>query len=68
MADIPVLCLVPNRGGSMALVFEGRSYKLKRTGKQKKCWRCSKLPYFGIGQKRLQGCSMDRFRSYCRDQ
>ncbi|KRY45910.1 hypothetical protein T03_15361 [Trichinella britovi] len=42
MADIPVLCLVPNRGGSMALVFEGRSYKLKYTGKQKKCWRCSK--------------------------
>ncbi|KRY54613.1 hypothetical protein T03_5876, partial [Trichinella britovi] len=36
------LCLVPNRGGSMALVFEGRSYKLKYTGKQKKCWRCSK--------------------------
>ncbi|KRX40192.1 hypothetical protein T06_8278, partial [Trichinella sp. T6] len=42
MADIPVLCLVPNYGGSMALVFEGRSYKLKYTGKQKKCWRCSK--------------------------
>ncbi|KRX30092.1 hypothetical protein T05_8487, partial [Trichinella murrelli] len=42
MADIPVLCLVPNRGSSMALVFEGRSYKLKYTGKQKKCWRCSK--------------------------
>ncbi|KRY08405.1 hypothetical protein T12_16565 [Trichinella patagoniensis] len=42
MADIPVLCLVPNRGGSMALGFEGRAYKLKHTGKQKKCWRCSK--------------------------
>ncbi|KRZ78550.1 hypothetical protein T10_5792 [Trichinella papuae] len=42
MADIPVLCLVPNCNGSMALVFEGRSYKLKYTGKQKKCWRCSK--------------------------
>ncbi|KRX67457.1 hypothetical protein T09_9204 [Trichinella sp. T9] len=42
MADIPVLCLVPNRGGSMALVFEGRLYKLKQKGKQKKCWRCSK--------------------------
>ncbi|KRX34537.1 hypothetical protein T05_257 [Trichinella murrelli] len=42
IADIPVLCLVPNRGGSMALLFEGRAYKLKRTGKQKKCWRCSK--------------------------
>ncbi|KRX33417.1 hypothetical protein T05_5632, partial [Trichinella murrelli] len=42
MADIPVLCLVPNRGGSMALVFEGRAYKLKQTGKQKKCWRIKK--------------------------
>ncbi|KRY29922.1 hypothetical protein T03_11516, partial [Trichinella britovi] len=42
MADISELCLVPNRGGSMALVFEGRAYKLKQTGKQKKCWRCSK--------------------------
>ncbi|KRX44858.1 hypothetical protein T09_1751, partial [Trichinella sp. T9] len=36
------LCLVPNRGSSMAFVFEGRAYKLKHTGKQKKCWRCSK--------------------------
>ncbi|XP_003366558.1 conserved hypothetical protein [Trichinella spiralis] len=26
----------------MGLAFEGRSYKLKHTGKQKKCWRCSK--------------------------
>ncbi|KRZ84023.1 hypothetical protein T08_9583 [Trichinella sp. T8] len=43
MADIPVLCLVPNRGSSMAFVFEGRAYKLKHTGKQKKCWRCSKV-------------------------
>ncbi|KRY03464.1 hypothetical protein T03_482, partial [Trichinella britovi] len=42
MADISELCLVPNRGGSMAIVFEGRAHKLKQTGKQKKCWRCSK--------------------------
>ncbi|XP_003375683.1 hypothetical protein Tsp_09262, partial [Trichinella spiralis] len=42
MADVPELHLIPNRGGSMALVFEGRAYKLKHTGKQKKCWRCSK--------------------------
>ncbi|KRY34827.1 hypothetical protein T01_464, partial [Trichinella spiralis] len=42
MADVPELHLLPNRGGSMALVFEGRACKLKHTGKQKKCWRCSK--------------------------
>ncbi|KRZ78202.1 hypothetical protein T08_12100, partial [Trichinella sp. T8] len=42
MADISELCLVPNRGGSMALVFEGRAYKLKQTGKQKNYRRCSK--------------------------
>ncbi|KRZ81182.1 hypothetical protein T08_12077 [Trichinella sp. T8] len=50
MADIPVLCLVPNCNGSMALVFEGRSYKLKYTGKQKKCWRCSKAARVQYGQ------------------
>ncbi|KRX38348.1 hypothetical protein T05_10514 [Trichinella murrelli] len=27
-------CLVPNRGGSMALVFEGRLYKLKRANRR----------------------------------
>ncbi|KRY96362.1 hypothetical protein T11_9426 [Trichinella zimbabwensis] len=42
MADISELRLVPNRGGSMSLNFEGRAYKLKHTGKQKKYWRCSK--------------------------
>ncbi|KRZ65749.1 hypothetical protein T10_10096 [Trichinella papuae] len=43
MADISELRLVPNRGGSMSLNFEGRAYKSKHTGKQKKYWRCSKL-------------------------
>ncbi|KRZ64979.1 hypothetical protein T10_10442, partial [Trichinella papuae] len=43
MADISELRLVPNLGGSMSLDFEGRAYKLKHTGKQKKYWRCSKL-------------------------
>ncbi|KRY98563.1 hypothetical protein T11_5243, partial [Trichinella zimbabwensis] len=42
MADVPELHLVPNRSGSMSLVYEGRAYKLKRAGKQKKYWRCSK--------------------------
>ncbi|KRX87210.1 hypothetical protein T4E_4958 [Trichinella pseudospiralis] len=41
-ADVPELHLVLNRGGSRALVFEGREYKLNHTGKQKKCCRCSK--------------------------
>ncbi|KRZ87489.1 hypothetical protein T08_2570 [Trichinella sp. T8] len=26
----------------MSLVYEGRVYKLKYTGKRKKCWGCSK--------------------------
>ncbi|KRZ01673.1 hypothetical protein T11_10624 [Trichinella zimbabwensis] len=42
MADVPELHLVPNRSGSMSLVFEGREYKLRYTGKQKKHWVCSK--------------------------
>ncbi|KRZ02765.1 hypothetical protein T11_11240 [Trichinella zimbabwensis] len=42
MADVPELHLVPNRSGSMSLVFEGRAYKLRYTGKQKKHWVCSK--------------------------
>ncbi|KRZ71368.1 hypothetical protein T10_12387, partial [Trichinella papuae] len=42
MADVPELHLVPNRCGGMSLVYEGRAYKLKRAGKQKKYWRCSK--------------------------
>ncbi|KRY99649.1 hypothetical protein T11_1831, partial [Trichinella zimbabwensis] len=41
MADVPELCLVPNRCGGMSLVYEGRVYKLRYTGKQKKHWRCS---------------------------
>ncbi|KRZ75531.1 hypothetical protein T10_4101 [Trichinella papuae] len=42
MADISELHLVPNRSGSMSLVYEGRAYKLRYTGKQKKHWVCSK--------------------------
>ncbi|KRZ66287.1 hypothetical protein T10_2980, partial [Trichinella papuae] len=42
MADISELRLVANQGGSMSLVHEGRTYKLKHTGKQKKYWSCSK--------------------------
>ncbi|KRZ80081.1 hypothetical protein T10_13377, partial [Trichinella papuae] len=42
MADVPELHLVPNRCGGMSLVYEGRAYKLKRAGKQKKYWSCSK--------------------------
>ncbi|KRZ75672.1 hypothetical protein T10_3710 [Trichinella papuae] len=42
MADVAELRLVPNRSGSMSLVHEGRAYKLRHTGKQKKHWACSK--------------------------
>ncbi|KRZ51174.1 hypothetical protein T02_9216 [Trichinella nativa] len=35
MADVPDLRLVPNCCGGMSLVYEGRAYKLKRSGKQK---------------------------------
>ncbi|KRZ15185.1 hypothetical protein T11_16070 [Trichinella zimbabwensis] len=42
MANISELRLVANQGGSMSLVHEGRIYKLKHTGKQKKYCRCSK--------------------------
>ncbi|KRZ66085.1 hypothetical protein T10_11972 [Trichinella papuae] len=41
MADVPELHLVPNRCGGMSLVFKGRAYKLRYTGKQKKYWWCS---------------------------
>ncbi|KRZ66472.1 hypothetical protein T10_8692, partial [Trichinella papuae] len=42
MADVCELRLVPNHSGSMSLVYEGRAYKLKRIGKQKKYEWCSK--------------------------
>ncbi|KRY45727.1 hypothetical protein T03_14939 [Trichinella britovi] len=33
----------------MSLVYEGRVYKLKYTGKQRKCWRCSKRDLLSAG-------------------
>ncbi|KRX58645.1 hypothetical protein T09_12395 [Trichinella sp. T9] len=42
MADVSELRLVKNRYGGLSLVYEGRAYKLKHTGKQKKYWGCSK--------------------------
>ncbi|KRY71692.1 hypothetical protein T4A_10617, partial [Trichinella pseudospiralis] len=42
MAAISELRLVKNRYGGLSLVYEGRAYKLKRTGKEKKYWLCSK--------------------------
>ncbi|KRY26698.1 hypothetical protein T01_12254, partial [Trichinella spiralis] len=42
MADISELGLVTNCCGGMSLVYEGRAYKFKFTGKQRKCWGCSK--------------------------
>ncbi|KRX71579.1 hypothetical protein T06_4744 [Trichinella sp. T6] len=41
MADVPDLRLVPNCCGGMSLVYEGRAYKLKRSGKQK-YWKYKK--------------------------
>ncbi|KRY29609.1 hypothetical protein T01_12682 [Trichinella spiralis] len=35
MANIPELRLVTNRFGDTSLVYEGRAYKLKYTGKRK---------------------------------
>ncbi|KRZ80656.1 hypothetical protein T10_10894 [Trichinella papuae] len=42
MTDVSELHLVKNRYGGLSLVYEGRAYKLKHTGKQKKYWGCSK--------------------------
>ncbi|KRZ70519.1 hypothetical protein T10_5304 [Trichinella papuae] len=42
MADVSELRLVKNRYGGLSLVYEGRAYKLKRSGKEKKYWLCSK--------------------------
>ncbi|KRX19580.1 hypothetical protein T07_7440 [Trichinella nelsoni] len=39
MAD----CLVTNRRGGTSLVYEGRAYKLRYTGKRVKNWECSKV-------------------------
>ncbi|KRZ01569.1 hypothetical protein T11_13016 [Trichinella zimbabwensis] len=50
MADVSELRLVATRSGSMSLVYEGRVYKLRYTG----------LVYFGIKQRRLKGCHMDK--------
>ncbi|KRY54596.1 hypothetical protein T03_14784 [Trichinella britovi] len=36
------LCLVPNYGGSISRVYEGRAYKLKHARRQRKYWISSK--------------------------
>ncbi|KRY38440.1 hypothetical protein T01_14754 [Trichinella spiralis] len=42
MANVSELRLVPNFRGTMSLIYNGRSYRLKHTGKRNKYWRCSK--------------------------
>ncbi|KRX52808.1 hypothetical protein T09_9966 [Trichinella sp. T9] len=42
-ANISELCLVPNYGGSISRVYEGRAYKLKHARRQRKYWISSKV-------------------------
>ncbi|KRX62278.1 hypothetical protein T09_10465 [Trichinella sp. T9] len=42
MAEFIKLRLVTNRRGGTSLVYEGRAYKLRYTGKRMKNWGCSK--------------------------
>ncbi|KRZ07031.1 hypothetical protein T11_8023 [Trichinella zimbabwensis] len=48
MADVPELHPVPNRSGSMSLVYEGRAYKLRHTLVNK--------TNIGFAQKTKKGC------------